>query len=69
LLEELAGERPVAAAPVDAGDVPDAVLSTIFSGFTMESEREVFRAVLPGRAPAALGGSEGQAQSCDEFFL
>lgn len=70
-LEDLADERPCRSGPVPSDAVSDATLATIFSIFTMEGERDAFRAVMPDRMDCAVGTStpEHPTDLEDSFFL
>lgn len=70
-LEELADLRPGRSGAVSSDGIADTTLATIFSMFTMEAERDAFRAVLPDRIDIAMR-AEAPDTSTDfdeSFFL
>jgi hypothetical protein len=70
-LQDLSARLPTPLTPPPSGDLSDARLGQIFAMFTMEDERDAFRAVLPDRAvtspPPAT--SETPSQEDDSFFF
>lgn len=70
-LEDLAASLPERPEVQQSQDLPDATLAGIFAIFTMESERDAFRAVLPERAQAIAVSTSASEQTdmSDDFFL
>lgn len=69
-LEELASSLPTRTELPAPDGLSDATLSAIYRIFTMESEREAFRSVLPDHAVDTSGAaSQSQADLTDDFFL
>jgi methyl-accepting chemotaxis protein len=70
-LEALAAHMPPVGGPVKSDHIPDETLIGIYASFTMERERDAFRAVLPDRASVAARAltTEQESSLDDDFFL
>lgn len=69
-LEALAAQVPGFCGPVTSDHLPDEVLIQIYTMFTMERERDAFRAVFPDRASAAeMALTSEQGSSVDDVFF
>ena len=70
-LINIARLRPSADAYAEKTElVLDSVLEKIFSGFTIERERDVFRNIFPAQSIAANSASQTETgATLDEFFF
>ena len=70
-LAELASQTQSSLGPVGSDALSDASLAQIYAIFTIETERDLFRAVMPDRAEAVAAAvfTEPKAEMDDLFFL
>ncbi len=70
-LAELASQTQSSLGPVGSDALSDASLAQIYAIFTIETERDLFRAVMPDRAEAVAAAvfTETKAEIDDLFFL
>lgn len=70
-LAELASQTQSSLGPVGSDALSDASLAQIYAIFTIETERDLFRAVMPDRAEAVVAAvfTEPKAEMDDLFFI
>jgi methyl-accepting chemotaxis protein len=70
-LDDLSARLPMTAPPPASAHLSDARLGQVFAMFTMEAERDAFRAVLPDRAVTSppQAAPDTASQEDDSFFF